>query len=423
LPLPRFQKLTIQSGRLFMDGRLQEAEQVTRTAIREFPLEPLARMSLRGVMETGWRWMEMRPVLEDIVRLDSREAFAYLELAIAYGWEGDVPHAMEALDHYAALLPPNDPNPGDLRGDVLAMNGRFEEAIADYRKTQELAPAFSAAYSGDAEKIALVYLYQGKYSQAEASAQSAYKKSDMAGRALLASALGDIEVGRGRLDRAAARYEESARLYATTNPVRSSAPLWKAGQIYFEQGEPQLALALARRSPSPWAPGICGTAYLLMKKDAEAEKEFAALRASLTPLVGDYMGGKRVEFHRFQATAYAGQWQKVMASWPQLAGQYRDLFSLDVGRAYLQMGMPSDAERHLRFTALAQRMWGNEDYLANASFLSYTLADFYLGRDLEETGKKAEAINAYKEFLSHFENSTAKLPQIAEARAALKRLM
>ena len=364
----------------------------------------------------------MKPILEDVVRLDSRQAFAYDELAYAYGWEGDVPHAMEALDHYAALLPPNDPSPVDTGGDVLAMNGRFDEAIAVYRNTQKLAPALSAIW-GDAEKTALAYLYQGKYWQAEASAQSAYEKSDLARRALLASALGDIEVGRGRLDQAAARYEESARLYATTNPVRSSAPLWKAGQIYFEQGQPDLALALARRSASPWAAGLRGTAYLLMKKDAEAEKEFAVLRASVTPLVGDYMAGKRLEFHHFQASAYAGRWEKVLASWPQLAGQYRDLFSLDVGRAYLQMGMLPDAEHHLRFTMLAQRMWGNEDYLANASFFSYTLADFYLGKVLEKNGKKPEAISAYREFLSHFEKSSARLPQITEARAALKRLM
>jgi hypothetical protein len=87
------------------------------------------------------------------------------------------------------------------------------------------------------------------------------------------------------------------------------------------------------------------------------------------------------------------------------------------------MGMLPDAEHHLRFTMLAQRMWGNEDYLANASFLSYTLADFYMGKVLEKSGKKAEAISAYREFLSHFEKSSAKLPQITEARAALKRLM
>jgi serine/threonine protein kinase len=48
---------------------------------------------------------------------------------------------------------------------------------------------------------------------------------------------------------------------------------------------------------------------------------------------------------------------------------------------------------------------------------------YYLGKLLEQTGKKPESIKAYQEFLSHFENSSAKLPQIAEARAALKRLM
>jgi tetratricopeptide (TPR) repeat protein len=420
LPLPRLQKLTIEFGRLAWDGRLQEAEQMVEAAVREFPREIEPRESLRGVLEGGWRWGEMKPVLEEMVRLDDRQVFAYNELAYAYGLEGDVPHALATLDRYAALVPSNDPNPVGIRGDVLAMNGRFEEAIAAYRKTEKLDPALSGLC---ADEIALVHLYQGKYSLAETSAQSAYEKSDMAGRALLASALGDIEVGRGRLDRAAARYEESARLYATTNPVRSSAPLWKVGQIYFEQGQPEMALTLARRSTSPWAAGLRGTAYLIMKKDAEAEKEFAVLRASVAPLVGDYMGGKRVEFHRFQAAAYAGQWQKVIATWPQLAGQYRDLFSLDVARAYLQMGKLSDSERHLRFTMWAQRMWGNDDYIASASFLSYTLAHFYLGKLLEQSGKKAEAIDAYKEFLSHFENSTAKMPQIAEARAAVKRLM
>jgi hypothetical protein len=38
------------------------------------------------------------------------------------------------------------------------------------------------------------------------------------------------------------------------------------------------------------------------------------------------------------------------------------------------------------------------------------------------TGKKAEAISACQEFLGHFEKPPSKLPQIAEARAALKRL-
>ncbi len=51
------------------------------------------------------------------------------------------------------------------------------------------------------------------------------------------------------------------------------------------------------------------------------------------------------------------------------------------------------------------------------------MTNFYLGKMYEKEGKETEAINAYQEFLSHFENSTAKLPQIAEARAAVKRLL
>jgi tetratricopeptide (TPR) repeat protein len=400
---------------------MQEAEQVAETAVREFPLEFEPRLQLGGVLaEDEWKWTEVIPVYEDFVRLDNRQAYAYNELAYAYGFDGDLPHALAALDRYAALLPPNDPNPTDSRGDVLVMNGRFEEAIESYRKNLELHPTWFVATGS---KIALAYLHEGKYSLAEASAQSVYEKGKPAERAAAAGVLGDIEVGQGRLDHAASRYEESARLYATQSPAMSQGALLKAAQIYFEQGQPELALALGRRNTLPWAAGIRGTAYLLLKKDAEAEKEFADLRASVTPLAGDYMAGKAVELHGLQAAAYAGRWQEVVASWPQLGQQFWDAYALDVGRAYFETGMLAEAERHLRFAQRAARFWGVPAHVGRCNFVSYTLAQFYLARVLEQTGKKADAINAYKEFLSHFENSTAKLPQIAEARAALKRLM
>ena len=420
LPLPRLQKLVIQSGRLLQDGHMQEAEQVAETAVREFPREIEPRFQLAYVRARTWRQTEGKPVLEEIIRLDDRQAFSYNMLAYGYASEGDLARALAALDRYAALLPPNDPNPIDSRGDVLAVSGRYEEAIAAYRRNLELNPTW---FGMAANKIALTYLHQGKYSLAEASAQSAYERASGPGRAGPASVLGDIEVGRGRLDRAVARYEEAAQIFASRNPRTAYVSLLKAAQIYFEQRQPEAALALGRRQVSPWAADFRGTAYLLWKKDVAAEKEFAALRASLTPLVGDYMAGKTVELCRLDAAAYAGRWQEVIASWPQLASQQRNLFALDVGRAYLEMSMLPDAERHLRFALLAQRIWAGEDNLASANFLSYTLAQFYVGRILEQTGKKAEAINAYQEFLGHFENSTAKLPQIAEARAALKRLL
>jgi tetratricopeptide (TPR) repeat protein len=398
---------------------MQEAEQVAETAVGEFPLEQEAREQLRFTLVSQWKYAEARTVCEEFVRLDNRHASAYLELAYAYGFEGDLPHALASVDRYATFLPPNDPNPLDTRGDVQVMNGRFLEAIAAYRKNQELNPAWSP--SSTASKIALAYLHLGEYALAEASARRSYDSAESA-KPGAACVLGDIEVGRGQLDRAVARYEESARLYATENPELSQWPLLKAVQIYFEQGQPELALAVTRHSTSPWAAGFRGTAHLLLKEDAAAEKEFADLRASVTPLVGDYMAGKTVDLHRLQAAACAGRWQEVVTSWPQLGQQFWHLYALDVGRAYLKTGILPEAERQLRFALKSGRYYGFPPPITN-SFLTYTLAQFYLGRVFELTGKKPEAINAYKEFLSHFENSTAKLPQIAEARAALKRLM
>jgi hypothetical protein len=48
---------------------------------------------------------------------------------------------------------------------------------------------------------------------------------------------------------------------------------------------------------------------------------------------------------------------------------------------------------------------------------------FYLGQIHEATGKRDQAVNEYQEFLSHFEGAHTRLPQVAEARAALKRLL
>jgi tetratricopeptide (TPR) repeat protein len=158
-----------------------------------------------------------------------------------------------------------------------------------------------------------------------------------------------------------------------------------------------------------------------MKDEPAAQKEFNAQLTFLTPLVGGYMAGKYVDLERLLAAAYAGRSREVTAGWQQLGGQFRAMVAMEVGRAYLELGTLPEAEQYLRFALKADRFGIPGNLYPN--FLTYALVHFYLGRVLEQTGRKAEAINAYKEFLGHSENSSAKLPQIAEARAALKRLM
>jgi hypothetical protein len=51
------------------------------------------------------------------------------------------------------------------------------------------------------------------------------------------------------------------------------------------------------------------------------------------------------------------------------------------------------------------------------------LSHYYLGQVYERTGKRDQAIHEYLEFLSQFEISHTRLPQVAEARSTLNRLM
>jgi eukaryotic-like serine/threonine-protein kinase len=420
LPLPRQQKLLIEATRLEYDGREEDADEILKTAIREFPRETQPRLDLGASLEGQWKSEEGAQVLEQLLAFDQRNAGAYNFLAYAYAQLGNLPKALEAVDKYAALLPPNDPNPIDTRGDVLASNGRLQEAIAQYRENLELNPHFIGYPK---VKIALGYLYDSKYTLAETSAQEALESGNQDERALATGVLGDIEVARGRLDRAAARYEEAARLSAKLDPLRISRLEQKAVEIYFEQGQPEQALAIARRLQSPWAPGFRGIAYLVLKNDAAAEKEFSSLRGSLTPVVGDYAANKSIILDRVLAALYAGHSQQVLAEWPKVNMFDRAGLVLVIGRASLETANWEDAERYLRVVPIMQRTWDNQLDIASRDFLAYCLGEFYQAKALEHTGKKGDAINAYQGFLSHFENSTARLPQIAEARAALKRLL
>ena len=135
------------------------------------------------------------------------------------------------------------------------------------------------------------------------------------------------------------------------------------------------------------------------------------------------MAAKTVEFQRLQAASYLGKSQEVISNWQKVCEQQQHLCALEVGRAYLDAGMLPEAEQQFQSVLKVQREWGTPTFVESHNFLSYTLAQFYIGEILEQRGKRGEATSAYKDFLSHFQNSSARLPQIVKARAALRRLM
>jgi serine/threonine protein kinase/tetratricopeptide (TPR) repeat protein len=85
---------------------------------------------------------------------------AYNQMAYAYERLGDSDSSLWAINSYIDLAP-DEPNPYDTRGDLYSYSGRLEEALASYKRADEIKPGFSTL------KIGHMHLFAGRYAQAE----------------------------------------------------------------------------------------------------------------------------------------------------------------------------------------------------------------------------------------------------------------
>jgi serine/threonine protein kinase/TolB-like protein/Flp pilus assembly protein TadD len=250
-PAPRHQKLLVQALQLRLDFHLDEAAKVLESAHAEFPSEIEPVFQLAQIRSAEGRFAEAATLFEEVVRMDDHNALAHDQLGYQYAFLGDVPRAIASIDRYAALLPPGDVVPFCSRGDAYLINERYEQAIAQYRAIDYKRTMATAA------------MFAGDYALSESTLGSTARKQDG-----WYSSSGDLEAARGKLDRAAFHYEESAERLASSGLLRPWFGLLRVARIYLEQGRPEEVLALGWRHNTPWAAGLRGTAYLLLHQEA-----------------------------------------------------------------------------------------------------------------------------------------------------------
>jgi tetratricopeptide (TPR) repeat protein len=123
------------------------------------------------------------------------------------------------------------------------------------------------------------------------------------------------------------------------------------------------------------------------------------------------------------AAVHRGDGQAALsraAGIPAFQGGYLLLLK---GQAYLLVGDYPAAERELQAAVRRARAIDNPGEIIGRFPILEIMAHYYLGQLYEKSNKRDQAVNEYQDFLSHFTNSHTKLPQVAEARASLKRLM
>jgi len=419
--LPRKDRLAYQAQKADRAGDREAARRTREALLAEFPRESLVRAFLAYSLVGENQAERAISVYQEGLRLDPKDHYLWNMLSYTQAWAGDLSAALEANDQYLALLP-GDPNPWDSRGDVLYWFARHEKAIAAYRKVLELKPDFQDHQ--EFVKLAIAYADERKFTLAESALQEYGRRASALGRLYLPIFQGQLEEARGQLEAAQDSYRKAVVQFARAGQnQRAGGALQSFARISILLGESAAALAFARQQKLGGEECLA-VAFLEASLGDQAAAERSIQRYGTThPWVGPRGLENRRARIDMQAALLQNDPQAVLTAAARLPDLNESPLLLIRARAHLLLKDYATAEQLLRRALTAERHIGTPAALRSRSPLLEMLCHFYLGQVHEATGKREQAVNEYQEFLSHFEGSSTRLPQVAEARAALKRLM
>ncbi len=419
--LPRHDQMKLQLDKAARAQDLPAASRACELVVTEFPRDSDTRGACAIFLGNTGQYGRAVDLLQQGLALAPQDEALLNILGYEEAWRGNTSAAIAANDKYLAVRP-NDPNPWDTRGDIFYIAGKDDDAITAYRKVLELRPDFQSY--DEYLKLAVVYADQGKYALAEAANQEYGHKTNALGRLYLPVLEAQLQQTRGDIDGALEGYRK-----AVTEMVRAGQEK-TAGQTLATYavtailaGEAKSALIYARQQKLH---GNESRALVLL--EAVAGNQAASDRAlqqfaATEPRISQYA----LDRYRASADATAALVRNDGNAALSAAGPLSDAFDptsvFTIARAHLLIGDYTNAEPQFRRVLLENRSITNPNELRNKIPLVTLLCHYYLGTLYEKTGKRDQAINEYQSFLSHFENSRTRMPQVTAAREAVKRLM
>ncbi|HLY60770.1 MAG TPA: protein kinase [Terriglobia bacterium] len=418
--LPRKDLLQFQAFKAFRAGDEAGGIQKLESLLKEFPREDQARIRLAGALGGEGESDRSISVLKDGLQLDAKNDALLNMLGYGEAFSGNLAAALQANDQYMAIRP-NDPNPWDTRGDILYTLNHDDEAVAAYRKVMEMKPDF-VGYQ-DYIKLAVVYADQKKFALADSALQEYTKRATGAGKFYVSVFEGQFQETRGDLEGARASLQRAVRdLGHAGQKEAAEDALISLVSLSLLAGQGTASdLAFARQQKLSGNENGPIAFLQAVQGDTAASDRSLQLYAAARP----ELGPQGIELVRNYAGLYAAYARKdpqgVIAAAGHLPNYNDPGLKFPLGWAYLQTKDYTRAEQDLRTAITFERGLSNFNSVRTRSPLVAALSHFYLGQVYDATGKRDQAANEYQEFLSHFENSRANLPQIALARAALQR--
>ena len=417
--LPRYEQLSLEVLKADRSRDLEAVVLALQGVIAEFPRASDDRATIAGILPILGRAEEGIEVCRQGLALDPKNEDVLNAESYDQAESGDFSGALATSDHYLAVRP-GDPNPVDSRGDILYMAGRDDEAAASYRKAVDLKPDFNDY--GEYLKLAIVYTDQRKTDMAEAAFQQFAQRTAPIQRlhapgleAQLLQVRGDFEGALINYRKAVIQLGRAGQNEAAQRFLRQFAVL----SVMLGQSSPALSFAQQQKLDDEELQTV---AYLqIMTRNTSAAEQGLGRFASSHPWVSPRVIEVEKTIAEMSAALERNDGQAALARAANIPDSREVLFLK--GRAHLLLRDDASAETEFRRALLGVRRLDNFVDITEGFPALGILSHYYLGQMYERAGKRDQAVNEYQEFLSRFENSHTRLPQVAEARTALKRLM
>jgi eukaryotic-like serine/threonine-protein kinase len=417
--LPRYEQLVLLAVKADRSRDVEAVLRALENVVAEYPRSSGERAGVCSLLQVLGRPKEGIEICQQGLALDPKNEDLLNVLSYDQAGSGDFSAALASGDLYLTVRP-GDPNPLDTRGDVLYAAGRDDEAVAAYRKVFELKPDFNDY--ADYLKLAIVYTDQRKPEMADAAFQQFAQRTSPLLRLNVPGFQAHLQQTRGDFEGALINYRKAVQQLGQAGQHEVAGTyLGQFAVLSAMLGQSPAALAFAQQQKLD-GEELFTVAFLqtVMGNSAAAEQTYNRFASS-----HPWVAARTLEVEKAHAEMYAAvehkDGQAALAHAANLP-DFPDNLLLK-GRAHFLVGDDATAETAFRAGLLSYRFMGNIIILQHRMPALEILAHYCLGQMYERSGKGDQAINEYQEFLSRFEGSHTRLPEAAEARTNLKRLM
>ncbi|MBU0984326.1 MAG: tetratricopeptide repeat protein, partial [candidate division Zixibacteria bacterium] len=389
--------------------------------LKDYPREKDALLTVGIYFYQQHDYEQALAYLHRAIAIDSSFKQALNQIAYTYDKLGYFDSALAALDRYQEIAP-NEANPYDSRGSLLAERGRFKEALAAFEQALAVRPDFYSSLW----QAAFLYLYDHNYARSEELLQKIASSPNKGARCGGRTYLSYIPVYEGDFARALQMLDDgiAADRIEKTNIFDAPRKHLQKAMIYDELGDPQAAvneaMLLVQGSANLPSHDSCFALPYLVQFQVRNGDLDAARRTAERLKACEAASSDSATY-----SWYADGWIKRASGDPtgaiasfKRAAELVDDFPTRymLGVAFLESHQYEQAAATLEPLTRMHGSW-------RPSWCTWNVRlHYYLGWAYEELGNVTEARRQYGVFLDFWGGVTPEMPVVTETRTRLARL-